>query len=76
MFLKILSRKEYLMILKVEKGTATIIINCEDYIMKMIEHLTLSRSYINIGRNLIMRVTKEVKKETRGVGLLRGGGVN
>jgi hypothetical protein len=51
-----------LVILRVDKVGTTIIMNQEDYNMKMNEHLSQSGSYRKISNNLIKKITREVKK--------------
>jgi hypothetical protein len=60
--LKNLKDNTNLVILKADKGGATVIMNSEDYKTKMIEHLMLSGSYKRLVGNPIAKITREVKK--------------
>jgi predicted GIY-YIG superfamily endonuclease len=59
--IKNLRNNTNLIILKADKGGATVIMNKEDYITKMNEHLSCG-SYIKIPKNPIKKIIKEVKK--------------
>ena len=60
--LRNLRANENIVILKADKGGATVILDRADYNIKMLEHLTNSGSYRKLSSNPISRVTKEVKK--------------
>jgi hypothetical protein len=49
-------------ILKADKGGATIVMKIMDYNTKIIEHLTTTRSYKKLDNNPISKVIKEAKK--------------
>jgi hypothetical protein len=48
-------------ILKADKGGATVLMNMDDYNKKMIEHLTKSGSYRKLDSNPIKRIIRQVK---------------
>lgn len=60
--LKNLINNDNIIILKVDKGGATIIMDKEDYNLKMRDHLYSNGSYKKLQHNLISRIIKEVKK--------------
>ena len=64
--LKNLRNKASFVILKDDKGGATMIINHEDYKVKMIENLNLSGRHKNLTGNPISRITRGVKKVIKG----------
>ena len=58
--LKELRKNGQIVILKADKGGATVILNKEDYVSKMESHLDLSGCYKNIDKNALSRITREV----------------
>jgi hypothetical protein len=56
-------------ILKADKGGVVLIMNSEDYVVKIIEHLTLSGSYEKLDSNLMARITRELIKVIKGSNL-------
>jgi hypothetical protein len=60
--IKNLRNNENIVILKADKGGATVVMNRMDYNNKMIEHLTTTGSYKKLDNNPISKVVKEVKK--------------
>jgi hypothetical protein len=60
--LKNLRNNENLVILRVDKGGAIVLLNQNDYNTKMIEHLSQSGSYRKLPNNPIKKIIKDVKK--------------
>lgn len=60
--LKGLGNNKDIVILKADKGGATVIMNYEDYVNKMKDHLYNSGSYKKLEKNLISKITNLVKK--------------
>jgi hypothetical protein len=60
--IKNLRNNENIVILKADKGGATVVMNKTDYNNKMMEHLTTTGSYKKLDNNPISMVIKEVKK--------------
>jgi hypothetical protein len=60
--IKNLRNNENIVILKADKGGATVVMNRIDYNTKMIEHLTTTGSYKKLNNNPISKIIKEVKK--------------
>jgi hypothetical protein len=60
--IKNLRNNKNIVILKADKGGATIVMNRMDYNTKMREHLTTTGSYKKLENNPISKVIKEVKK--------------
>jgi PHD/YefM family antitoxin component YafN of YafNO toxin-antitoxin module len=60
--LKNLRNDKNLVILKVDKGGAIVLMNLSDYNRKMNEHLTLSGNYSKLNRNPIKKIIRQVKK--------------
>jgi hypothetical protein len=60
--IKNLRNNENIVILKADKGGATVVMNRIDYNSKMKEHLTNTGSYKKLENNPISKVIKEVKK--------------
>ena len=58
MALKELKKNDQIVILKVDKGGATVILNKEDYVAKMKTHLDLSECYKKLNKNPLCRITK------------------
>ena len=60
--LKNLRSNEDIVIVKVNKGGATVVMDKSQHNFKMIEHLTTSGSYRKLGCNTIAKVIREVKE--------------
>jgi len=60
--LKTLRNDDNIVILKVDKGGAIVIMDKEDYNLKMRDHLYNSGSYTKLQHNRISKIIKEVKK--------------
>jgi len=60
--LKTLRDNPNIVILKVDKGGASFILDNDDYVNKMIDHLHNSRNYIKLKKNPLKRVSKEIAK--------------
>jgi hypothetical protein len=60
--IKNLRNNENIVILKADKGGATVVMNRIDCNTKMIEHLTTTGSYKKLNNNPISKIIKEVKK--------------
>ena len=58
--LKELRKNDQIVILKADKGGATIILNKEDYVNKMKSHLDLSGCYKKLNKNPLSCITREV----------------
>ena len=63
--IKNLRNNENIVILKADKGGATVVMNRIDYNTKMKEHLTTTGSYKKLENNPISKVIKEVKKDIK-----------
>ena len=50
------------MVLKVDKGGTTVLLNSKDYVSKMLDHLSSSGSYRKLGSNRIAKILREVRK--------------
>ena len=60
--LKNLRNNEDIIIVKADKGGATVIMDKSEYNLKTVHHLTTSGSYRKLERNPISKVIREVKK--------------
>ena len=60
--LKNIRNNEDIVVLKADKGGATVLLNNKDYVSKMLDHLSSSRSYKQLGSNPISKILREVKK--------------
>ena len=56
--LKELRKNDQIVILKEDKGGATVILNKEDYVAKMKTHLYLNGCYKKLNKNPLCRITK------------------
>ena len=57
-----LRNNEDIVVLKADKGGATVLLNSKDYVSKMLDHLSSSGSYRKLGSNPIAKILREVKK--------------
>jgi hypothetical protein len=60
--LKSLNNNKNLVFLKADKGGATVVMNKENYIEKMLDHLNNSGSYKKLNKNPLNKIAKEVSK--------------
>jgi len=67
--IKNLRNNNDIVILKADKGGATIIMNYEDYVSKMKDHLYNSGSYKKLEENPISKITRLVKKAIKDTNL-------
>jgi hypothetical protein len=60
--LKSLNNNKNLVVLKADKGGAIVVMNKENYIEKMLDHLNNSGSYKKLNKNPLNKIAKEVSK--------------
>jgi hypothetical protein len=58
--LKSLNNNRNLVVLKVDKGGAVVIMNKDNYIGKMLDHLNSNGSYKKLNKNLLNNIAREV----------------
>ena len=60
--LKNLRSNEDIVILKVDKGGSTVVLNRADYNTKMLDHLTTSGSYRKLSKTLFLELLERFRK--------------
>ena len=68
--LKSLNNNKDIVVLKADKGGATVILNREDYRMKMLDHLENSGSYKKLAKNPLKKIRRVVAEAIKSSNLV------